>query len=338
MRRTIQALTTLTLLGTLLTPASAATAVVGTGTGHWNDNPLPLDTYENQGTYYLRDLGNPGLSCSDATNRTQFSGPDNDWGNGVARDRETGCVDALYAAQNFFRMTRNWLRRSPSGRPVLALTVGRDVLGVGVGTGTDITVGHNSRGEWAGTLDLVARPYARALDEQTPGGVSQNGTAEFIADAFATAAEWYANESPAGDAPDFLIGERTDLMGTGPLRDMANPAATWGKNCYDNTVPRGEPFASAGVGDHWFTLVAAGSAASSTCNGTTITGVGVQKAITVLYTAMLFKTSGSSYPKYRQWTLMAAKNLTPGDCATFTTVKAAWDAVTVPANPGDPTC
>jgi len=37
-------------------------------------------------------------------------------------------------------------------------------------------------------------------------------------------------------------------------------------------------------------------------------------------------------------TLQAAKNLTPGNCTNFNTVKAAWDAVSVPAQTGDPTC
>jgi hypothetical protein len=45
-----------------------------------------------------------------------------------------------------------------------------------------------------------------------------------------------------------------------------------------------------------------------------------------------------SYFKYRTATLTAAKNLTPGDCTNFNKVKAAWDAVSVPAQSGDPTC
>jgi hypothetical protein len=50
------------------------------------------------------------------------------------------------------------------------------------------------------------------------------------------------------------------------------------------------------------------------------------------------KTSSASYLKYRTWTLTAAKNLYPGSCTEFNTVKAAWDAVSVPAQSGDPTC
>jgi hypothetical protein len=35
---------------------------------------------------------------------------------------------------------------------------------------------------------------------------------------------------------------------------------------------------------------------------------------------------------------VTAKNLFPGSCAEFSPVKAAWDAVSVPAQRDDPTC
>ena len=57
-----------------------------------------------------------------------------------------------------------------------------------------------------------------------------------------------------------------------------------------------------------------------------------------MYNAMLLKTSRSSYLTYRTWTLTAAKNLTPGSCTNFNAVKAAWNAVSVPAQRTDPTC
>jgi hypothetical protein len=37
-------------------------------------------------------------------------------------------------------------------------------------------------------------------------------------------------------------------------------------------------------------------------------------------------------------TLQAAKSLFPGSCTEFDTVKAAWDAVAVPAQNREPTC
>jgi hypothetical protein len=66
--------------------------------------------------------------------------------------------------------------------------------------------------------------------------------------------------------------------------------------------------------------------------------VGIQKAIKIMYNAMQMKTSTSSYLKYRTWTLTAAKNLYPGSCTEFNAVKAAWTAVSVPAQTADPTC
>ena len=50
------------------------------------------------------------------------------------------------------------------------------------------------------------------------------------------------------------------------------------------------------------------------------------------------KNSNSSYPQYRVLTLQAAKTLFAGSCTEFNTVKAAWNAVAVPAQRGEPTC
>src|SRR3954453_3015061 len=53
---------------------------------------------------------------------------------------------------------------------------------------------------------------------------------------------------------------------------------------------------------------------------------------------MLSKTTGMTYLKYRTATLNAAKTIGAGSCTLFNTVKAAWDAVSVPAQAADPTC
>jgi len=124
---------------------------------------------------------------------------------------------------------------------------------------------------------------------------------------------------------------------------MYNPGALGDDNCYSSSIPSEEVHAAAGPGNHWFYLLAQGTSgngqpASTTCNNTTITGVGIQQAIKVMYNAMLLKTSSSSYLKYRTWTLTAAKTLGAGNCSLFNTVKAAWTAVSVPAQSADPTC
>nr|WP_277752161.1 M28 family peptidase [Streptomyces sp. C] len=76
---------------------------------------------------------------------------------------------------------------------------------------------------------------------------------------------------------------------------------------------------------------------SSTCNQTTLTGVGVQNAGKIFYGGMLLKTSSMSYKKYRTATLSSAKSL-DATCNLFNKTKAAWDAISVPAQSGDPTC
>jgi hypothetical protein len=69
-----------------------------------------------------------------------------------------------------------------------------------------------------------------------------------------------------------------------------------------------------------------------------VTGLGIQKAGLIYYNAMLAKTSTWKHADIRVATLNAAKNLYPTSCTEFNTVKAAWLAVSVPAQTGEPTC
>jgi zinc metalloprotease ZmpA len=81
-----------------------------------------------------------------------------------------------------------------------------------------------------------------------------------------------------------------------------------------------------------------GQPQSTTCNNTTVTGVGFQPALRILYNAMLMKTSSSSYPAYRLWTLQAALNLYGCNGGVVNRVRTAWDAVRVPIQPNEPVC
>ncbi len=211
--------------------------------------------------------------------------------------------------------------------------------------GTQVQIGHNTANQWISSLDVVGHELGHGIDDHTPGGISGSGTQEFVADTFGAMTEWFANEPAPLDTPDFTVGERINLVGSGPIRYMYNPSLAGDSNCYSCSIPSQEVHAAAGPGNHWFYLLAEGTnptngqPTSTTCNGSTgLVGVGIQTAGKIMYNAMLMKTTGASYLKYRTWTLQAAKNLTPGNCATFNTVKAAWDAVSVPAQAADPTC
>ena len=318
----------------------------GDGTSAWNGpNPVHLDTTHSGSTYSLKDPAITNTSCQDAANNTTFSGPDDLWGTGNATSRETGCVDALFAAQTENKMLSQWLGRngfdgSGGGWPI---RVGLNDQNAYY-DGTQVQIGKNTAGGWIGSIDVVAHEHGHGIDDHTPGGISAAGTQEFVADVFGASTEWFANEPSGGDVPDFLVGETINLVGSGPIRNMYNPSALGDKNCYDSSVPNGEVHAAAGPGNHWFYLLAEGTnptngqPTSTTCNSSSITGIGVQSAMKIFYNAMLLKTSSSSYLKYRTWTLTAAKNLFPGSCTEFNTVKAAWDAISVPAQSADPTC
>ena len=315
----------------------------GTGTSAYAGT-VTIPTSGSGSSYSMKNTNAATLVCQDAATNTTFTGTDNLWGNGDATNRETGCVDSFYSAEEERQMLSAW-----DGRSGMDGSGGWVPIRVGLADvnayydGTQVQVGHTQTGgKWIGSIDVVAHEFGHGVDDHTPGGISGNGTQEFVADTFGAATEWYANNPT--DRPDYTVGEQVNLVGSGPIRYMYNPSLAGDSNCYTSSTPTDEVHAAAGPGNHWFYLLAQGSSgngqpASPTCNGSSITGIGIQKAEKIMYNAMLMKTSTSSYLKYRTWTLTAAKNLYGAtSCTEFNAVKAAWDAVNVPAQAGDPTC
>jgi Zn-dependent metalloprotease len=306
----------------------------GTGTGAW-EGSVTIPTSGSGTSYSMTNVNATTLKCQDSATNATFTGTDNAWGNGVATNKETGCVDAFYSAEQERLMLANWL-----GRNGMNGSGGWVPIRVGLNDvnayydGTQVQIGHRQgTNEWIGAMDVVAHEFGHGIDDKTPGGISSNGTQEFVADTFGTATEFYANNP--SDPADYTIGEEVNLVGAGPIRDMSNPGNVGDPSCYSSSIPTAEVHAAAGPGDHWWYLLANGGA--SKCNGQTVSGVGVQTAMKIMYNAMLMKTSSASYLKYRTWTLTAAKNL-DSTCALFNSTKAAWNAVNVPAQTADPTC
>jgi len=318
----------------------------GTGTAAINGpNPVTIQTSGSGTSFSMTDPTRPGISCRNETGGAVLTGTDDVWGNGVGSNIETGCVDALFDVQHEWNMLGTWLGRngingSGSGFPVF---VGLNDLNA-FWNGSQVHIGHNQAGDWISSLDVVGHEFGHAIDSTTPGGQSSNGVSEATGDVFGALSEWFTNEPAPFDVPDYSVGEEINLVGSGPIRQMYNPSLVGDPNCYSSAVPGMETHAAAGPFDHWFVLAAQGSAASGgnpaspTCNGSTVTGIGIRTAGQIFYNAMLTKTAGMTYLRYRTATLNAAKNLTPGVCTNFNTIKAAWDAVSVPAQAGDPTC
>ncbi|WP_026163374.1 M28 family peptidase [Kribbella catacumbae] len=317
----------------------------GTGTGGWNGANLPVGSTKSGTTFTMTDPLRPNLRCGDlATGRT-YSGPDDVWGSADKLSREAACVDVMYAAAGQWDLLkaqygRNGLDGNGSWADALVGMQEQNAHWDGPHNPGGTAYGYNTKKQWATQIDIVAHEYGHGLDANTPGGVSRYPTQEAVADIWGALTEAYLNNP--NDAPDYEVGERVDLAGNGPIRYMYEPAKAGHPNCYSASLPS-SVHAAAGPMNHWFYLLAEGTSpgngkpASPTCDNTSLTGIGHEQAGKIFYNAMLTKTTGMTYPKWRLGTLAAAKNLDPS-CALHAKVKAAWTAVSLGAQAGEATC
>ncbi|MET8150986.1 M4 family metallopeptidase [Actinoplanes sp. NPDC049668] len=317
----------------------------GTGNGYYYGN-VTINTSGSGTSYSMTDTTRPGLKCG-GQNGSAYTGTDDAWGTGSGTNLETACVDALWAAQREKDMLTSWFNRNGilgnGNNPPIRVGLA-DVNAYWNGSYTNF--GHNQANTRQATpIDVVAHEMGHAIFQTTPGGAGSGnengGINESTGDIFGALTEAYAN-SPL-DPPDYQVGEEVDLVGQGPIRYMYNPSLAGDPNCWSTSIPSTEVHAAAGPLNHWFYLAAEGSApsggqASPTCNSSTVTGIGIRKAGEVYYNALQAKTSTWRYANIRTATLAAAKNLYAPSCAEFDAVKAAWNAISVPAQSGEATC
>jgi len=313
----------------------------GTGNSFYNGNPVTISTSGSGSSFSMADSTRPGIRCGGQTGTT-FTGTDDNWGNGSGTNLETACVDALYAVQREWDMLGSWLGRNGingngGGFPA---RVGLNQVNA-FWNGSFTNFGHSSDNQRQATpMDVVAHEFGHAIFQTTPGGAGSGnengGLNEGTGDIFGALTEFFANNP--NDPPDFLVGEEVNLAGSGEIRNMANPAAEGDPNCWSTAIPNTEVHSAAGPINHWFVLLAAGSGASPTCNGSTVTGVGIQNAGRIYYNAMLAKTSTWRYANVRLASLNAAVNLFGANSTQCASTKAAWNAISVPVQAGEPTC
>ncbi|MEU9834214.1 M4 family metallopeptidase [Streptosporangium sp. NPDC048047] len=330
--------------GTLPTPVPF---LLGVGTSFYN-GPVTVSSKRLNTTYALTDAVRAGVSCG-GQNGSAFVGADDSWGDGSGTNLETGCVDALYAIGKEWDMLGAWLGRNGF---------------TGAGGGYPARVGLNEvNAYWAGdyanfgrsedgrrqatSLDIVAHEFGHAVFQNTPGGsTGSNEKAmlnESAGDIFATLTKFYADQPPPYDVPGYAIGAKADLLGTGAVRYLYKPSLIAGNpDCFSPAVLDLEPHAGAGVQNHWFYLLAEGSnptdgqPPSPTCDGSRVNGIGIKKAGQIFMASLLRKTDTWTHQLARKSTLQAALELFPDSCVEFNAVRDAWDAVNVPAAPGEP--
>lgn len=168
----------------------------GTGDSAFNGpNPIPLNTTRSTSAgacapvtapcFALQDPTITGLKChayniNDPINSPLIKSTVDRFGNGNSSSVETGCADAMFAAQTQDRMLRQWLgRNSFDGngggfRIEVGLTV-PNAFHMG-GRDPKVQIGRNVNGQLLTSLDIVAHEFGHGIDDKTPGGKSNNNT------------------------------------------------------------------------------------------------------------------------------------------------------------------
>jgi Zn-dependent metalloprotease len=323
---------------------------------------VPLRVTQSGSTYQLKDPTRGNTYTTDLNNRTDslwcqlfgagcqtgtiFTSSSTTFGNGTTSNRASAGVDAQYGTD----MTWDYYSQI-HGR--------QGIFGNGTGSFNRTHYGRNYvNAFWDGTkmtygdgdgvnygplvsLDVAGHEMSHGVTENTAGlaySGESGGLNEATSDIFGSMVEFYAANS--NDPGDYLIGEEFDLRNHAGLRRMDNPIADGSSpNCWSTNTKNLDVHYSSGVGNHFFYLLAEGSGAkdingtahsSSTCNGSTINGIGRDAAQRIWFRALsVYMTSGTTYSQARTATLNAARDLYGAGSTNHNTVAAAWSAVSV---------
>ena len=338
------------------TSCSGIVGAVGNGRSLFSGN-VAINTEKcSNGTYQMKDDTRGGGYTTDLGGRTSGTGTlltdaDNTWGNNTTSDRATVAADAHFGVATTWDYYKNVLGRNGianDGKGALSrVHYGRSYsnafwsdscfcMTFGDGDGRSIyplvdidVAGHEmSHGVTSRSANLTYSGESGGLNESN-------------SDFFGTMVEFYANN--ANDTPDYMIGEElyiSNPTGTKALRYMYNPNLDGASpNCYTSSVGSLDVHYSSGPSNHYFYLVAEGSApksfggqtvSSPTCNGSTVTGIGRDAAAKIQYRALtVYMTSGTNYAGARAASLQAAADLYGNGSTQYNGVAAAWSAVGV---------
>ena len=323
---------------------------------------VPLKLTQSGTTYQLKDPTRGNTYTTDMANATDgilcqllsigcktgtlFTSTTTHFGNGLNSNRASAAVDAQYGTNETWDFYKN--------------TFGRNgIFGTGAGSYNRVHYGKNYvNAFWDGTkmtygdgdgtsygpltsLDVAGHEMSHGVTENTAGltySGESGGLNESTSDIFGTMVEFYANN--ASDPGDYLIGEEFDLKNHTGFRRMDNPASDGSSlNCWSTTAKDVDVHYSSGIGNHFFYLLSEGTGSrpiggtthnSTTCNGTTLTGIGHDAAAAIWYRALtVYMTSSTNYAGARTATLSAATDLYGASSTQRAAVAAAWTGVSV---------
>ncbi|WP_316741113.1 M4 family metallopeptidase [Streptomyces sp. MK7] len=330
---------------------------IETGTGKTlYSGTVTLGTYLSGSTYQLYDTSRGGHKTYNLARKTRgtgtlFTDTDDVWGTGTASSSssdQTAAADAAYGAQETWDFYKNTFGRSGirnDGKAAYSrVHYGRSY----VNAFWDDSCFCMTYGDGSGdthpltSLDVAGHEMSHGVTSNTAGlnySGESGGLNEATSDILGTGVEFYAGNP--SDPGDYLIGEKIDINGNGtPLRYMDKPSKDGASADYwSSGVGSKDVHYSSGVANHFFYLLSEGSGAktingvsynSPTYNGSTVTGIGRDKALQIWYKALTtYMTSTTNYKAARTATLSAASALYGSGSTEYNAVAAAWSAVNV---------
>jgi Zn-dependent metalloprotease len=319
----------------------------GVGTGFFV-GAVPLETTPVSGGYSLKDPLRGNTYTIDMLNKknggTLFTDADNVWGDGTLANRQTVGVDAQFGVAmtwDYFLVVhgrtgiandgRGAYNRVHYGRNYNNAFWSESCFCMTYGDGDGVTFNPFT------SLDVAGHEMSHGVTSRTAALVysgESGGLNEATSDIFGTMVEYYADN--AQDVPDYTIGEELYRSGTTALRYMYRPSLDGrSPDCWSSTLASLDVHYSSGPANHFFYLLAEGTApaglpASPTCNGTSLGGIGRARAERIWYRALaVYMTSSTNYAGARAATLSAAADLFGPGSAEVAAVAAAWSGVSV---------
>ncbi|MGW0886008.1 M4 family metallopeptidase [Streptomyces sp. NPDC002671] len=327
---------------------------IETGVGNTQySGKVDLTTTQSGSSYSLADASRGGhktynLNHGTSGTGTLFAQSSDTWGDGTVSNAATAAADAAYGAQetwDFYKTTFGRSGIKNDGKAAYSrVHYGNAYVNAFWDDGCFcMTYGDGSNDSDPLTaLDVAGHEMSHGVTSNTAGleytGES-GGLNEATSDIMGTGVEFYANNSK--DVGDYLIGEKININGDGkPLRYMDKPSKDGGSADYWSSSVGGlDVHYSSGVANHFFYLLAEGSGAktingvsydSPTQDGSTVTGIGRDKALQIWYKALTtYFTSTTDYAGARTGTLKAASDLYGASSTEYKAVEAAWSAVNV---------
>ncbi|WP_211245917.1 M4 family metallopeptidase [Actinomadura oligospora] len=343
--------------------ASEGILTAGTGNSIYSGS-VSIDLTQSGSTWSMKDPSHGNGTTTNLNHATSgtgtiFSNSTGTFGNGTTSDAASAGVDAHYGAASTFDYFKNVHGRSGifgNGAGVPSRTHYGNAYVNAFWDGTQMTYGDGSgNAKPLVEIDVAGHEMSHGVsgaltgwDETGETGGMNEGTS----DIFGSMVEFYANN--AKDTPDYTMGELIDINGDGtPLRYMYNPSLDGASpNCWTSSNGGLDPHYSLGPLTHWFFLLAVGSGDhgygnSPTCNSSTVTGLGNNKAEKIWFKALAsYANSSENYAQARIDSLKAAADLYGTHCTEYNTVNSAWAAVSVtgtdpvpgtcPGQPGSP--